>query len=170
MCAEFFCTFSTHSSKIFWVVHWLYSFSQCQIIDSWGTNTSLCLRSWDSWGTNTLVCLCSFDSLGTNKLESIRGLHKRSKNTYSVPFDPVRFFRFDLAYFWNKPSSLRFKLSNLWNKQNSLRFDLSKVENKQGSLRFDLYKFWNKQVRFALISKTKSRSKLRSAFVSISLP
>ncbi len=63
-----------------------------------------------------------------------------------------------------------FDLSNLWNKQNSLRFDLSKVQNKHGSLRFNLYKFWNKQVRFASISKTKSRSKLCSAFVSISLP
>jgi len=40
-------------------------------------------------------------------LESIRGLHKRSKNTASVHFDPVRFFRIDLAYFWNKPSLLR---------------------------------------------------------------
>ncbi len=39
----------------------------------------------------------------------------------------------------------------------------------QGSLRFDLYKFWNKQVRFASISKTKPRSKLRSAFVWIVL-
>jgi hypothetical protein len=39
----------------------------------------------------------------------------------------------------------------------------------QGLLRFDLYKFWNKQVRFPSISKTKPRSKLRSAFVSISL-
>jgi hypothetical protein len=36
----------------------------------------------------------------------------------------------------------------------------------QGSLRFDLYKFWNKQVRF---EKTKPRSRLRSAFISISL-
>ncbi len=67
---------------------------------------------------------------------------------------------------WNKQSSLLFDLSNLWNKQNSLCFDLS----KQGSLHFDLYRFWNKQVGFASISKTKSRSKLRSAFVSISLP
>ncbi len=65
--------------------------------------------------------------------------------------------------------SASFDLSNLRNKQNSLRFDLYKVQNKQDSLRFDLYKFWNKQVPFASISKTKPRSKLRSAFVSISL-
>ena len=32
----------------------------------------------------------------------------------------MRFFRFDLAYVWNKPSSLHFDLSNLWNKQTSL--------------------------------------------------
>jgi hypothetical protein len=75
--------------------------------------------------------------------------------------------RFELSNLWNKQSLLRFNLSNLWNKQNSFRFDLSKVKNKQGLLRFDLYKFWNKQVRFASISKTKPRSKLRSAFVSI---
>jgi len=91
-----------------------------------------------------LVCLRSFDSLGTNKLESIRGLHKRSKNTDSVRFDPVRFFRFDLAYFWNKPSLLRFDFSNLWNKQTSLRFDLFNLRNKQSSLRFDLSNLWNK--------------------------
>ncbi len=73
-------------------------------------------------------------------------------------------FCFELSNLWKKQSSLRFDLSNLWNKQNLLRFNLSKVYNKQGSLRFNLYKFWNKQVRFALISKTKPRSKLRSAF------
>ncbi len=71
--------------------------------------------------------------------------------------------RFPLSNLWNKQSSLRFEL-------NSLCFDLSKVQNKQGSLRFDFYKFWNKQVRVVSISKTKKRSKLRSAFVSISLP
>ena len=78
--------------------------------------------------------------------------------------------RFALSNLWKKQSSLRFELSNLWNKQNLLRFDLSMVSNKQGLLCFDFYKFWNKQVRFASISKTKTRSKLRSAFVSISLP
>jgi hypothetical protein len=78
--------------------------------------------------------------------------------------------RFDLSNLWYKQILLRFDLLNLWNKQNSLRFALSKVQNKQGSHRFDLYKFWNKQVRFSSISKTKSRSKLCSAFVSISLP
>ncbi len=57
-----------------------------------------------------------------------------------VYLDSVRFFRFDLAYFWKKPSSLRFDLSNLWNKQSSLRFNLSNLWNKQISLRFDLSK------------------------------
>jgi hypothetical protein len=45
-------------------------------------------------------------------------------------FDPVRFFCFDLAYFWNKPRSLRFDLFKLSNKQTSLRFDLSSLWNK----------------------------------------
>ncbi len=55
-------------------------------------------------------------------LESIPRLHKWRTKTN---FDPVCFFRFDLTYFWNKPSSLRFDLLNLCNKQTSLRFDLS---------------------------------------------
>ncbi len=50
---------------------------------------------------------------------------------------------------------------------NSLFFVPLIVEGRIYSFRS---KFWNKQVRFPLISKTKSRSKLRSAFVSISLP
>jgi hypothetical protein len=62
------------------------------------------------------------------------------------------FFRFDLAYFWNKPSSLSFDLSNLCNKKTSLRFDLSYLWNKQTWLRFDLSNLWNKQssLRFDL--------------------
>jgi hypothetical protein len=39
-------------------------------------------------------------------------------------FDPVSFFRFNLVYFWNKPSLLRLDFSNLWNTQSSLHFDL----------------------------------------------
>jgi hypothetical protein len=65
-------------------------------------------------------------------------------------FDPVRFFRFDLAYFLNKPSSLRFNLFKFWN--NRIRFDLSNLWNKQSSLRFDLSNLWNKHnlLRFNL--------------------
>ncbi len=76
-------------------------------------------------------------------------------------FDPVCFFCCDLAYFWNKPSSLRFDFSNLWNKQTSLhfvlsnltslRFDLSNLWNKQNLLRFDLSNLWNKQNSLCLI-------------------
>ncbi len=78
-------------------------------------------------------------------------------------FDPVCFFRFDLAYFWNKPRSLRFNLFKFLNKQTSLRCDLSNLWNKQSSLRsnlcnkqtllrFNLSNLWNKQnsLRFNL--------------------
>ncbi len=70
---------------------------------------------------------------GYNSMESIPGLHKSFKNNASVRFTSIQsvFFRFDLAYFWNKPSSLRFDFLNLWNKQTSLRFDLSNLWNKQ---------------------------------------
>ena len=37
-----------------------------QIIDSWGTNTLLCLRSFDSLGTNKFVFLRPFDSWRAN--------------------------------------------------------------------------------------------------------
>ncbi len=64
------------------------------------------------------------------------------------------FFRFNLAYFWNKPSSLRFDLFKFLNNQTLIRFDLSVVWNKQSSLRFDLSYIWNKQrsLRFDLYS------------------
>jgi hypothetical protein len=55
------------------------------------------------------------------------------------------FFRFNLAYFWNKPSLLRFDLFKFLNKQTSIRFDLSVVWNKPSSLHFDLSCLWNKQ-------------------------
>ena len=68
-------------------------------------------------------------------------------------FDPIRFFRSDLSFFWNKPSSLRFDLFKLMNKQSSICIDLSFVWNMQSSLRFDHSYIWNKQrsLRFASI-------------------
>ncbi len=54
----------------------------CQIIDSWGTNTSLCLRSFDSWGTSTSLCLRSFDSWGTNTLVCLRSFDSLGTNKF----------------------------------------------------------------------------------------
>jgi hypothetical protein len=80
-----------------------------------------------------------------NSFELIPGLHKSFKNTASVRFTSIQFFFcFDLAYFWNKPSSLRFDFSNLWNKQTSLGFVLLNLWNKQTLLCFDLSNLWNK--------------------------
>ncbi len=56
---------------------------------------------------------------------------------YLFYFDPVRFFRSNLSFFWNKPSSLRFDLFKFMNKKSLIRIDLSFVWNKQSSLRFD---------------------------------
>jgi hypothetical protein len=79
-------------------------------------------------------------------------------------FEAGRFFHFDLAYFWNKPSSLRFNLFKFLNKQTWLRFDLSNLWNKQSSLHFDLSNLWNKQtlLRFDLYNLWNKQSSLRS--------
>ncbi len=102
-----------------------------------------------------------------------------NQNTASVRFTSIQFvsFRFNLAYFWNKLSSLRFNLlsswkcrlqfalilSIVWNKQSLLRFDLSYIWNKQRSLRFNLLKFLNMQssIRFVLSFICNKRSLLR---------
>ncbi len=51
-----------------------------QIIDSWGTNTLLGLRSLDSWGTNTSLCLRSFDSRETNTSLCLCSFHRWGTN------------------------------------------------------------------------------------------
>jgi hypothetical protein len=173
-------------------------------------------------------------------LEEIPGLHKKFKNTASVRFALIQFvfFRFDLAYFWNKPSlhcfdfgikRLRFASFFRICGINRLRFPsicpscgINRVRSASflricrikrlrfasicpicGINRFrsaSIFRIYginrlhfaaiflrcrisrvpfasifttsgiSRFVRFASISKTKSRSKLRSAFVSISLP
>ena len=69
-------------------------------------------------------------------LGSILGLSKSFKIPPLFVF-PFVFFRSDLSFFWNKPSSLRFDLFKFMNKQSSIRIDLSFVWNKQSSLRFN---------------------------------
>ncbi len=81
-------------------------------------------------------------------MKLIPGLHKSLKNTASVRFTSIQFvfFRLDLDYFWNKPSSLRSNFSNLWNKQTSLRFENEVKIEASFRLRFDIVAITSPQI------------------------
>ncbi len=82
-----------------------------QIIDSWGTNTALRLRSFDSWGTNTSLRLCSLDSWGTNTLLRLRSFDSWGTNT------SLHLRSFDS---WGTNSSLRLRSFDSWGTNTSL--------------------------------------------------
>ncbi len=122
---------------------------QSQIIDSWGTNTllrlrsfdrgtntSLCLRSLDSWVTNTSLRLHSFDSWGTNTLLRLRSFDSWGTNT------SLRLRSYDS---WGTNISLRLRSFDSWGANTSLRlrsFDSWGANTSLLGTRVLIFVFW----------------------------